>query len=176
MKRFILFLTIFSLISFKSFAADVQVAPNQAKLEINGAVCAYCAYGMQKGLSKMGCVDQSQGHKGVESDIENQIITIHLKEGEKVDLKEMTEKIRKSGYEPRAFHMRVKGQSIVEGDRKFITNEGNEKLYELTGDLAKNLASNQGYDLQLLIEETSIKTLKDNQPPLAQVHTILEGE
>lgn len=158
------------------FAAEIQVAPNQAKLEINGAVCAYCAYGMQKGLSKMGCVDTSQGHKGVESDIENQIVTIHLKEGEKVDLKEMAEKIRKSGYEPRTFHMRVKGQSILEGDKMYVTDVNNEKLYELRGLTADKLVRNKSYDLQLLIGEDAISALKSNVPPVAEIHSIVGAE
>ncbi len=176
MKHIFSIFTILLLSCTQVWASAVQVAPNQAKLEINGAVCAYCSFGMQKGLSKMGCIDQSQGHKGVESDIENQIITIHLKEGEDVNLQEMSKTIRKSGYEPRVFHMRVKGQSVDEGDRKFIVNDDQEKLYELTGDKAQQLVQNQTYELQLFVNEQSIKALKKNTIPLAEVNTIIEGE
>ena len=66
MKRLLSVLAIYILSCTPAFASVVSVSPNQAKLEINGAVCAYCAYGMQKGLSKMDCIDQSQGHKGIE--------------------------------------------------------------------------------------------------------------
>ncbi|MFT5387490.1 MAG: hypothetical protein ACI9E5_000618 [Candidatus Omnitrophota bacterium] len=176
MRQFILALTILTFFSSSVLAANVQVEPNQAKLEINGAVCAYCAYGMQKGLSKMGCVDKSQGHNGIESDIENQIITIYLNEGDKIDLKAMADQIQKSGYEPRNFHMRVEGQSIVEGDKKFITDANNVKLYELIGATASKLENKENYDLQLLISEEAIKSLKNDEPPLAEVYAIVEGE
>lgn len=176
MKRIILFLIIVMFSGRLVLAAEVNVPPNQAKLEINGAVCAYCAYGMQKVLSKMGCVDASQGHNGVESDIENQIVTIYLKEDEVMNLKEMADSIKKSGYEPRRFHLRATGSAIKEGQQRFLINSSHEKLFELSGAMADRLKTQINYDLQLTISEEAIKALKVDHPPLAEVHTIIKGE
>ena len=175
MKRVILLLMIFMLGAYPVFAGDIQVPPNQAKLEINGAVCAYCAYGMQKSLSKFEYIDKSQANKGVESDNENQIITLYLKEGQSIDLNDACTAIKKGGYEPRTFHLRVAGSPVKDGDKMFLTDSNNERLFELVGDQASQL-KNQNYDLQLLIDEVSIGQLKSGQPPMAQVQSIIEGE
>ncbi len=176
MKRLILVMFLLAVSGPSMVWADVSVAPNQAKLEINGAVCAYCAYGMQKALSKMECVDRSQGHKGVESDIENQIITIHLKSGGKLDLQEMSRRIRKGGYEPRVFHVRAKGRAVTEGGRRFLVAANNEKIYELTGDAAGQLKADTTYELQLRVDEEAIKALPQTNLPVAQVNTVIEEE
>lgn len=176
MKRLFSLIIMLTLLSPPVSADAVSVQPNQAKLEIYGAVCAFCAYGVQKALSKMDAIDRSQGHKGVDTDIENQIITIHLVQGKSIDLQMVSKKIRKGGYEPRTFHMRATGQAVVDNGRRYLLNQHNDRIYELTGSVAENLRLNEVYDLQLLIDEAAIKRLKDNSLPVAQVNTVIQGE
>ena len=175
MKRLLSLLIVLTIGGFPASAAELSVPLNQAKLEINGAVCAFCAYGVQKSLSKMEAIDRTQGHKGVEADIENQIITIYLVQGKTIDLHAVSKKIRKGGYEPRAFHLRVTGQIVEDNGRRYLLNQDNNRMYELTGSQAENLRPNEVYDLQLLIDESAIKQLKDNNLPVAQVNTIIQG-
>ena len=93
----------------------------------------------RKVFSKQSWIDREQGHKGVVTDIENQIITLYLKDGEQVDLKEAYQSIRKGGYEPRTFHLRVQGLAVKEENKFFLQNNNGEALYELVGDKVAQL-------------------------------------
>ncbi len=157
-------------------ADQITVQKNQAKLEINGAVCPYCAYGMQKSLRKQKFVDKKQASKGIEVDVDNQMITLYIKDGFDMDLNDVYKAIKKGGYEPRVFHLRVSGQTETDGTQTFLTNAEGKRMFELIGDKVNHLDNQQTHELQLLIDEMELAALKKNPLPKAHIHTIIQGE
>lgn len=157
-------------------ADQITVDRNQAKLEINGAVCPFCAYGMQKSLRKQKFVDKNQASKGIEVDVDNQMITLYIKDGHNIDLNDVYKAIKKGGYEPRIFHLRVSGQTETDGAQTFLTNADGKRMFELIGDNVNQLGNQQMHELQLLIDEIELAGLKQNPLPKAHIHTIIQGE
>ncbi len=47
----------------------VLVEPGQAVVQVDGIVCSFCAYGAEKALSKLDCVDSSKFGDGVLVDL-----------------------------------------------------------------------------------------------------------
>lgn len=174
MKKIILFLLVFiSSVSIAS-AMEIAVPENQAKFEINGAICAYCTYGIQKSLIKMDITDNSLGYKGVEADIDNQIITLYLRPGAAIDIYQVHQKIKKGGYEPRRFHLRVSGLIVQENEKFFLIAKNQGQRFELYGNQISQLKQNQNYDIQILIEEKILKSLNEQSEVRAKIQKIFE--
>ena len=56
----------------------VVVEENQAVVQVNGVVCSFCAYGAEKALSKLDCLDKAEFGNGVLIDIETHRITLAM--------------------------------------------------------------------------------------------------
>ena len=82
----------------------IQVKPNQAVLQIKGIVCSFCAYGVEKNLSKLPFIDKSQGKNMILTDIEHGQVTLSLKPGATVDRESIKKAVKKAGYDLVAIH------------------------------------------------------------------------
>ncbi|MDX1517170.1 MAG: heavy-metal-associated domain-containing protein [Woeseiaceae bacterium] len=69
-------------------------------VDVNGIVCDFCAYGVAKKVSKLPFIDNSRFDNGVDVDIENQIVTVAVRDGEKLDQDKLFSAIRSAGYDP----------------------------------------------------------------------------
>ncbi len=69
-------------------------------VEVHGLVCSFCAQGVTKKVSKLPFIDQTRFTKGVKVEIEDQKVTISVKDGEQPDIDSLFEAIRSGGYEP----------------------------------------------------------------------------
>jgi len=95
---------------------DINLNPNEALLEVHGIVCSFCSYGIQKKLSKLPFVDTDKYKKGSHVSIEDQQITIAIREGHVFDLMAVFDAIKSGGYEP--------VQAFVADEAGNITNFG----------------------------------------------------
>jgi len=56
----------------------VLLEENQTVVQVNGIVCSFCAYGVQKSLSKLDCLDEAEFGDGVLIDIETHRVTLAI--------------------------------------------------------------------------------------------------
>tara|TARA_B110000003_G_scaffold272356_1_gene308081 strand:- start:6742 stop:7131 length:390 start_codon:yes stop_codon:yes gene_type:complete len=65
---------------------------------VKGLVCPSCAIGVRKNLSKMKGVDKKRFKDGIDMNPETQLVTIALKNGAKLDSKDLIERVVDAGY------------------------------------------------------------------------------
>jgi len=127
MKKVFLFLTTFIFLSSSVYADhgkhNVVLDANQVKIQVNGVVCSFCAFGAQKNLSKLKFLDRSEFKKGVLVDIKNQQITLAIAEDKYVNWIEVYDSIKKGGYEPVMFYMPIEGRIMKNKSGLFIQDE-----------------------------------------------------
>jgi copper chaperone CopZ len=88
---------------------SIEVASNRVTIEVNGIVCSFCAYGLEKALGKMDGIDDAHYGNGVLVEIESQRVTFAFKKGAAIDFADVYERIKDAGYDPVRFHFRVAG-------------------------------------------------------------------
>jgi mercuric ion binding protein len=74
-------------------AAISSMAANSVKVTVNGMVCAFCAQGIEKRISKMGAT------KDVFVDLKKKTVAIEAKEGQTLDFKAISAEIVDAGYD-----------------------------------------------------------------------------
>ena len=87
--------------SFISFAVAITLAlttlpaaaATSVKATVNGMVCAFCAQGIEKRLSKMDAT------KAVFVDLKQKTVAVEAKEGQTLDNKAITAEIVDAGYD-----------------------------------------------------------------------------
>jgi copper chaperone CopZ len=68
-------------------------AAESIKASVNGMVCAFCAQGIEKRLSKMPAT------KAVFVDLKKKIVAVEAKEGQALDGKAISHEIKEAGYD-----------------------------------------------------------------------------
>jgi copper chaperone CopZ len=86
MKRTLIFITLIAA-CINAFAAT------SAKLKVNGMVCAFCAQGIEKRLTKLPST------QAVFVDLKQKIVAVEAKEGQTLDIKTITNEIVDAGYD-----------------------------------------------------------------------------
>jgi mercuric ion binding protein len=76
-----------------SIAAISSMAANSVKVTVNGMVCAFCAQGIEKRISKMGAT------KDVFVDLKKKTVAIEAKDGQALDAKAISAEIVDAGYD-----------------------------------------------------------------------------
>jgi mercuric ion binding protein len=74
-------------------AALPALAANSVKATVNGMVCAFCAQGIEKTISKMGAT------KAVFVDLKSKVVLVEAKEGKTLDQKAISAAIVDAGYD-----------------------------------------------------------------------------
>lgn len=94
-------LTLF--VSAPTFAGDYVV-------NVNGIVCEFCSLGVTKKVSKLPFIDRTKYDKGVKVEIQNQMVTIAVKDGSKLDVDALFSAIESGGYNPvKVFELEADG-------------------------------------------------------------------
>lgn len=82
-----------TLVSIPALADDYVIT-------VNGMVCEFCSLGVTKKIAKLPFIDRSKYTDGVDVEIENQKVTIAVKEGDVLDKDALFEAIESGGYNP----------------------------------------------------------------------------
>lgn len=69
-------------------------------VNVNGIVCEFCSLGVAKKVARLAFIDRSRLDNGVEVDIENQMVTVAVKEGATLDKEALFAAIESGGYKP----------------------------------------------------------------------------
>lgn len=89
-----------------------EVPATEAIVEINGLVCSFCAFGVEKAVKKLPFLDGERFSSGVEVDINTHQMRLALKTGEPIDYKRLALSLRAGGYEPLDIYLRVRGKVV----------------------------------------------------------------
>jgi copper chaperone CopZ len=65
---------------------------------VKGLVCPSCAIGIRKNLTKMKGVDKKRFKDGIDMNPETQLVSIALKDGAKLNSKDLIERVVDAGY------------------------------------------------------------------------------
>ena len=96
--------------SIKIKEATVIVNQNDLVFSVNGLVCSFCAFGLQKGLSKLDWVDKTRHEKGVFADMNNQYVKVAMISGKEKKVQDAIDIIKSSGYEVFDYYLNPDGK------------------------------------------------------------------
>ena len=155
-------------------AATIVVQPGQAVVEVHGVVCSFCAYGIEKKVSKLPFLDTEQFSKGVFTDIEAHQVTLALAPEVPVDLAAIVTAITDAGYEPIAIHLRLSGTVEKQENRYALSDMATGITVELDGQGLGDVLGVGAVDLQghIVIDEAFDP---DAQPARFFVDRVGEG-
>ena len=92
--------------------AKLTEQPNQIVLAVNGLCCRSCAIGIGKKVCKLDFIDTNALPQGVKVDRKNSLLTVAVKQNEKIDVPALAEAIRKAGYDPVRLYQRIENGSL----------------------------------------------------------------
>jgi len=172
MKKIILFLTPFIFFSSLLYADqskhNVVLDANQVKIQVRGIVCSFCAFGVQKNLSKLEFLNPKEFKKGVLVDVKNQQITLALAEDKQLNLVEIYNSIKKGGYEPEVVYLRVKGHIEKEN---IIRDQEKQLRFYLKSEM---LPESGSVEVELHFDANIIPSLSADKPIEAFLDRIIE--
>jgi copper chaperone CopZ len=88
------------------------LAAESVKATVNGMVCAFCAQGIEKRLSKMPAT------KAVFVDLKRKVVVVEAKDGEKLDGKLITAEIVDAGYDVKQLETVNKSVAEIKAEMK----------------------------------------------------------
>ena len=167
MKKIVVAMSVVLLASTLARAGTdtIAVEPNQAVIQVNGVVCSFCAFGVEKNLSKMDFLDKTQfGKDGVMIDIHTHRVVLALQRDKKLDLPLIYHAIKKGGYDPVMVYMNVHGQVSKEEERYLLTCPDSGQYFELIGSDAEQWVGKGLVDIRGQLDAGLIPDLKAGQP------------
>jgi hypothetical protein len=113
------------------------------KVRVDGIVCSFCAYGLEKNLSKLPFVKTKEfGGDGILVNVKTGFVTITLNDSKKVNFGKIVKAITKGGYIVREMHLNLSGVVIRDENSIsikdagfpyfFILKESDETLFDKT--------------------------------------------
>ena len=148
-----------------AFAQDrpVVVEENQAVVQVNGVVCSFCAYGAEKALSKLDCLDAAEFGNGVLIDIDTHRITLAMRPGEKIPFREIVERIKRAGYDPITLHLRSEGRLERSGQRLLLRDSRTGQVFAIAGGELAGAADSATVSVQAHLAASQIPALGESE-------------
>jgi len=135
------------------------VKPNEAIMQVQGIVCSFCAYGVQKNLSKLDFIDTSKYNDGVLIDINAHLVTLAIKPTKKINIRKIIQNILEGGYEPIKLYLHLNGKIEKENNKYVFTMISNGQKFNLKGNNLDALLNQRQINLQ---SQVNIEELSDN--------------
>ena len=86
-------IAVYALMTWTMALFPASVAAETVKVTVNGMVCAFCAQGIEKRLSKLPATH------AVFVDLKARVVAVQAKDGQKLDNKLITAEITDAGYD-----------------------------------------------------------------------------
>jgi len=162
MKLQILFAAIL-LSATSAFADDnpVVLEENQTVVQVNGVVCSFCAYGAEKALSELDCLDKAEFGDGVLIDIDTHRITLAMKPGEKIPVHEIYQRIKKAGYDPITLYLRSQGTLERSGEKLLLRDSDTGQVFSVVGEEIAGVEDGATVSVQAQLAAGQIPESKD---------------
>lgn len=151
----------------KEIAPDVLDVPfpvesHQLGIQINGIVCSFCAYGLEKALSELDVIDPAPFENGVLVEIDRQRVTLALKPAQVIDFADIYERIKDAGYDPVRFHFRLSGDLSHEDNGWIVNGSDPAQRFSLAADPA--LAEASAFQAIVQLKADVAKNAKSAEP------------
>ena len=156
-----IFIAAMLLVANVAFADDrpVVLEENQTVVQVNGVVCSFCAYGAEKALSKLDCLDKAEFGDGVLIDIDTHRITLAMRPGEKIPFREIYHRIKKAGYDPITLYVRSEGTLYRSGERLLLRDAKSGQVFRVIGGEIEGVADNANVSVQASLVASQIPEL-----------------
>ena len=156
-----IFIAAMLLVENVAFADDppVLLEENQTVVQVNGMVCSFCAYGAEKALSELDCLDKAEFGDGVLVDIDTHRITLALRPGEKIPLRDIYQRIEKAGYDPITFYIRSEGTLERSGGRLLLRDAKSGQIFSIVGGEIEGVPDDANVTLQARLVASQIPEL-----------------
>lgn len=142
--------------------APVLLEENQVVVQVNGVVCSFCAYGAEKALSKLDCLDKAEFGNGVLIDINTHRITLALRPGEKIPLREIYQRIKKAGYDPITIHLRSRGTLERSGEKLLLRDAKSGQVFSIVGGEIAGVEDHADVTVQAHLATSQIPELSES--------------
>ncbi|MFQ5660155.1 MAG: heavy-metal-associated domain-containing protein [Gammaproteobacteria bacterium] len=86
------------------WSASLFAAGDQYAVGVNGLACPFCAYGIEKQLSRI------QGVDSISTDIKNGTVTITMNEGKTLKQADAARAVDKAGFSMRGFNRKERSE------------------------------------------------------------------
>ncbi len=124
-------MTIASIVLLASIS---QAQISQVTVKVDGLACAFCAYGLQKGLKRV------EGVRDVKVYVDAGKAELQFKKGVQAGLEEIAPAVKKAGYTPAEIRIEATGRLVDWNDRPALAVDGSgEKLLLNGSDALKRL-------------------------------------
>ncbi len=111
----------------------VVLEEHQTVVQVNGVVCSFCAYGAEKALSELTCLDKAEFGNGVLIDIDTHRITLAMRTGEKIPFREIYQRIKRAGYDPITLYMRAQGTLSRTAGMLLLRDAESDQVFRIVG-------------------------------------------
>ncbi len=158
-----IFIAALLLVAAAAIADDspVVLEENQAVVQVNGVVCSFCAYGAEKALSKLDCLDSAEFGNGVLIDIETHRITLAMRPGEKIPIRDIYQRIKKAGYDPITLYVRSQGTLERSGEKLLLRDAKSGQVFSIVGGKIAGVADNATVNVQAQLVASQIPELAE---------------
>ena len=149
------------LVANVAFADDrpVVLEENRIVVQVNGMVCSFCAYGAEKALSKLDCLDRAEFGDGVLVDIDTLRITLALRPGEKIPFRKIYQRIKNAGYDPITLYLRSEGTLERSAGRLLLRDAKSGQVFSVVGGEIEGVSDNANVTLQARLVASQIPEL-----------------
>ena len=142
--------------------SPVVVEENQTVVQVNGVVCSFCAYGAEKALSKLDCLDSAEFGNGVLIDIDTHRITLSMRSGEKIPIRDIYQRIKKAGYDPITLYLRSEGTLERSGEKLLLRDAKSGQVFSIIGGEIAGVADNATVNVQARLVASQIPDLGES--------------
>ena len=153
----------------------VVLEENQTVVQVNGVVCSFCAYGAQKALSKLDCLDQAEFGNGVLIDIDTHRITLAIRPGETIPFREIYQRIKKAGYDPITLYVRSEGTLERSGEKLLLRDARSGQLFSIVGGEQAGLADRADVSVQARLAASQIPALGESEVVEVTIDRLISG-
>lgn len=142
--------------------SPVVLEENQTVVQVNGVVCSFCAYGAEQALSKLDCLDSTEFGNGVLIDIDTHRITLAMRPGEKIPLRDIYQRIKKAGYDPITLYLRSEGTLERSGEKLLLRDAKSGQVFSIVGGEIPGVADNATVVVQAQLAASQISELGES--------------
>ena len=162
------------LTAHSAFAVEpVMLDENRVVIQVNGVVCSFCAYGAEKALSELDSLDKAQFGDGVLIDIETHRITLAMRPGEKVPVRDIYHRIKKAGYDPITIYLRSDGTLERSDGRLLLRDSKSGQVFSIVGGEVAGATDNTHVSVQARLEASQIPELSERDVPEATIDRLI---
>ncbi len=149
-KNFLIFIPIILILGI--FIRLSSGAPAKVQVKLDGLVCTFCAYNLEKKLKRVESVE------GLKILVNAGIADLKIKEGKSIDIDGLIKAVKDGGFTPREIHITLKGRIEKIDDRMTLRADNVSDIFILKYNEMLNeiIASEMAQDKEKIVTITGL--------------------